>query len=64
MLTTAGVTAFATSRKVVAVIGVPLNGALLYAGAAMVWAADCGVRSRRDAMTIPTASDAIAISNA
>jgi len=63
MFTTAGVTAFATSRNVVAVIP-PVIGALLNGGAAIVWADDSGDRSRRDAMTIPTASDAIAISNA
>ena len=63
MFTTAGVTAFATSRNVVAEIE-PVIGALLNGGAATVWAADCGARSRRDAMTIPTASDAMAMSNA
>jgi hypothetical protein len=39
-------------------------GALFIDGAAIDWADDSGDRSRRDAMTIPTASDAIAISNA
>ena len=39
----------------------PLIGALFMGGAAMVWAEDAGARSRREAMTIPTASDATMI---
>ncbi len=56
-------TDFAMSRKVVAVTG-PLSGALLPRGAATVWADDSGESPRRDASTMPTARDAIAISRA
>ena len=63
MLTTVGDTALAMVRKVVASIG-PASGALLAAGTASVWAPDCGVRSIREAMTMPTATDATAMSTA
>jgi hypothetical protein len=46
--------------NVVASIG-PLNGALLDAGTLTVCAPDAGVRSSRDAITMPTASEATAI---
>ena len=63
MLTTAGVTALAMFLNVLAST-VPVRGALLALGTATVCAADSGDRSSREAMTMPTASDAIAISNA
>jgi hypothetical protein len=63
MLTTAGDTALAMSRKVFADSG-PVSGALFMGGAATVCAADSGDMPRREAMTSPTASDAIAISSA
>ncbi len=63
MFTTVGVTDLAMSRKVEAVSG-PVSGALLAAGSAIVWADDSGERSSRDAMTIPTASEATAMSSA
>jgi hypothetical protein len=63
MLTTAGDTALAMLRKVVASTG-PLSGALFIGGAVTVCADEAGERSRRDAMTIPTASEATAISSA
>ncbi len=63
MFTTAGETVFAMSRNVVAVSG-PVSGALFIGGAATVCAADSGDSPSRDAITIPTASDAIAISSA
>jgi hypothetical protein len=62
MFTTAGDTVFAMSRKVVAVSG-PVIGAL-FIGGATVCAEDSGDKPRRDAITSPTASDAIAISSA
>ena len=61
MLTTMGDCAFAIVRKVVASTG-PLSGALLVAGIASVCAEDAGDRSSREAMTMPTTSDAMAIS--
>ena len=64
MLTTAGDTALAMLRNVLASTG-PLSGALFMGGAAM--AVDCadeaGVRSSREAITIPTASEATMIKN-
>ena len=62
MLTTAGLIALAMLRKVLASTG-PLSGALFIGGAAMVCADDVGDRSSREAITIPTASEATAISN-
>ena len=59
-LTTAGLMALAMFRKVAASTG-PLSGALFMGGAAMVCADEAGVKSRREAMTIPTASDATMI---
>ena len=50
-------------RNVVASIGPP-SGALLIAGTATVCADEDGVRSSRDAITMPTASDATAIRTA
>ena len=50
-------------RKVPASTG-PLSGALFMGGAAIVDCADeAGVRSRREAITIPTASEATMIKN-
>ena len=46
--------------KVVASTG-PLSGALFVAGIASVCAYDVGERSSREAMTIPTTSEAMAI---
>ena len=40
----------------------PVSGALFAAGTAIVCADDSGDRSRRDAITIPTASEATAMS--
>ena len=57
MLTTIGVAAFAMLRKVDASSG-PVSGALFIGGTAMVCAEEAGVRSNRDAITIPTNSDA------
>src|SRR4249920_1582288 len=54
MLTTIGDCAFAILRNVCA-SSAPVIGALFIGGAATVWAEDCGVRSRRDARTTPTA---------
>jgi hypothetical protein len=63
MLTTDGLTTFAMLRKVLASIGPP-SGALLAAGTLIVGCAiDTGDKSRRDASTMPTASDATPISN-
>ena len=62
MLTTAGLIALAMVRNVPASTG-PLNGALFMGGGAMVCADEAGVRSSREAMTIPTASDATMIRN-
>jgi len=63
MFTTAGVTECAMSRNVVAVSG-PVMGVLFIGGAASVCATDSGERSSRDAITIPTASEATAINSA
>jgi hypothetical protein len=63
MLTTVGVIAFAMLRKVSAPIA-PVSGALFIGGTAIVCAADGGVRSSREAITMPTASEATAISSA
>jgi len=60
MLTTIGDCALATFRNVVASIA-PLSGARSVAGIAIVCAEDAGVRSRREAMTMPTTSEATAI---
>jgi len=57
MLTTIGACAFATLRKVSADSG-PVSGALFIGGTAIVCAELAGVRSSRDAMTMPTAIDA------
>jgi len=40
----------------------PVSGALFIGGTAIVWADDTGDRSSRDAMTIPTATDASTMS--
>jgi len=63
MLTTVGICCLAMVRNVVASIGPP-SGVLFIAGIATIWADEAGVRSRREAMTIPTATDATAISTA
>jgi len=63
MFTTAGMTVSAASRKVWAVRA-PVSGALFNAGTVIVWADDCGERSSREAITIPTANDATAMSSA
>ncbi len=57
MLTTIGVAALAMLRKVDASSG-PVSGALFIGGTAIVCAEDAGVRSSRDAITIPTNNDA------
>ena len=62
MLTTAGDTTFAMSRKVVAVSG-PAMGAL-FIGGATPCAAEEGDRPSREAITMPTAREAIATSSA
>ena len=63
MFTTAGDIALAMLRNVLASTG-PLSGALFIGGAAIVVCADeAGVRSSRDAITIPTASEATMIRN-
>ena len=56
MLTTAGETFLAMSRKVLA-LTVPVSGALFIGGAATVWAIELGDNPKRDAITIPTRSD-------
>ncbi len=56
MLTTAGETFLAMSRKVLA-LTVPVSGALFIGGAAVVWAIELGDNPKRDAITIPTRSD-------
>ena len=61
MLTTIGDCDFAMLRKVCASIA-PVSGALFIGGTAIVWAEEDGVRSRRDAITMPTASEATASS--
>ena len=63
MFTTAGITVFATSRKVLAVSG-PVIGALFIGGATVVCAADSGARPSRDAITRAAAADVIAMSSA
>jgi hypothetical protein len=63
MLTTAGETVLAMLRNVPASTAPP-SGALFIAGAARVCAEDSGERPRRDAITIPTASDATEIRTA
>ena len=63
MLTTIGVAAFAMLRNVCASSG-PVIGALFIGGTAIVCADEAGVRSSRDAITMPTASEATAISSA
>ncbi len=60
MLTTIGDCALAMFRKVVASTG-PLSGALLVDGIARVCADEVGDRSSREAMTMPTTSDAMAM---
>ena len=63
MFTTAGDIALAMLRKVLASTG-PLSGALFMGGAATVdWADEAGVRSSREAITMPTASEATMIKN-
>jgi hypothetical protein len=57
MFTTVGICALAMLRKVEASIGPP-SGLLFIGGMVATWADDAGVRSRRDAITIPTATDA------
>jgi hypothetical protein len=59
MLTTIGDCDFAIVRNVVASTG-PLSGALLVDGIASVCADDVGDRSSREAITMPTTSDAMA----
>ncbi len=61
MFTTKGEAALAMFLKVAASTG-PLSGALLADGTASDWASNRGARSRREAMTMPTASDATAMS--
>ena len=61
MFTTIGDTAFATFLNVCA-SSAPVTGALFIGGAVNVCACDAGVRSRRDAITSPTAIDETAIS--
>ena len=63
MLTTIGDCALATLRNVCA-SSAPVTGALFIGGAARVCADDAGVRSSRDAITMPTASEETAISSA
>ena len=63
MLTTNGEAALAMFLNVVASTG-PASGALLADGTASDWASERGARSRREASTMPTASDATAISTA
>ena len=63
MLTTVGICVLAIFLNVVASIGPP-SGVLFIAGIATICAEEVGVRSRREAMTIPTASDAIAMRTA
>ena len=60
MLTTIGDCALAMLRNVVASTG-PLSGALLVAGIASVCAEEVGDMPSREAMTIPTTSETMAI---
>jgi hypothetical protein len=62
MLTTAGDTVLAMSRNVVADIA-PVIGAL-FIGGARVWAVEVGDIPSLEAITIPTASEAMAIRTA
>jgi len=57
MLTTHGVADFAMLRNVSAFSG-PVTGALFIDGTGIVCADEVGARSSREAMTMPTASDA------
>ena len=61
MFTTIGACAFAMLRKVSADSG-PVSGALFIGGTAIVCADEVGVRSSREAMTMPTAIDASTMS--
>ena len=63
MFTTVGICAFAMFLKVDASIG-PLSGALLLVGTLTVCAPEAGARSRREAITMPTASEATAMRTA
>jgi hypothetical protein len=63
MLTTAGETVLAIVRNVRASTG-PEIGVELAAGTAIVCAEDSGDKSRREAITMPTASEATAMSTA
>ncbi len=63
MFTTAGDTALAMFLNVAASTA-PLSGALFMGGGTMVCADEAGDRSRRDAMTMPTAREATARSSA
>ncbi|PYR72088.1 MAG: hypothetical protein DMF86_24570 [Acidobacteria bacterium] len=58
MLTTAGATDLAIVRNVVA-SSAPVMGVLLVGGTDTVCAEEAGARSSREAITIPTATDAI-----
>ena len=60
MLTTIGLWPRAMVRKVCA-SSAPAIGALFIGGAAIGWAIDAGAMSRREAMTMPMASDATAM---
>ena len=60
MLTTIGDCVLAMFRNVVESIGT-FSGVLLVAGIASVCADEVGERSSREAMTIPTTSEAMAI---
>ena len=60
MLTTTGAWLFAMFRNVVASIGPP-SGAELAAGTATVWADELGDSPHCDAMTMPTAAEAMAM---
>ena len=62
MFTTIGDCAFATFRNVCA-SSAPVTGALFVGGTVMVCAEDCGVRSSREATTMPTASPDTRISS-
>ena len=57
MLTTIGVAIFATLRKVCA-SSAPVTGVLFIGGALIVCAEERGARSSRDAITMPTNSEA------
>ena len=60
MLTTVGICVFAMFRNVVASIG-PASGELFIAGTETFCADEAGVRSSREAITIPTAREATAM---